>query len=195
MSENQESVSDQTDENATAEEQLAAAEEAMEEAVEESLNDIDLLQQELAQATLKADEARDQLLRTVAEMENQKRRQATELEKARKFALEGFVKELVQVWDSLDLGVKAASEEGADVATLREGSELTLKLLADVMNKFGVEQIDPQQQSFDPEFHQAMSMVPHPDLPANTVMEVFQKGYSLNGRLVRPAMVVVSQEA
>ena len=192
MSEKQEPLSEEQTEAPEAE---TAADEVIEEAVEESLNDIDSIKQELEAATAKADEARDQLLRTVAEMENQKRRQATELEKARKFALEGFVKELVQVWDSLDLGVNAAQDENADVAKLREGGELTLKLLSDVMNKFGVEQIDPAEQPFDPELHQAMSMVPNPELPANTVIEVFQKGYSLNGRLVRPAMVVVSQES
>jgi molecular chaperone GrpE len=167
--------------------------ESVEESVAETLHDIDSIKQELEAATVKADEAHEQLLRTVADMENQKRRQAQELDKARKFALEGFVNELLQVWDSLELGVKASMDEGADIEKLREGNELTLKLLSDVMNKFGVEQIDPREQPFNPDQHQAMTMVPSADVEPNTVIDVFQKGYLLNGRLVRPAMVVVSQ--
>ena len=91
------------------------------------------------------------------------------------------------------MGLIAASEESADVAKLREGVELTLKLMTDVMGKFDVVQIDPQGEPFDPELHQAMSMVPREDVPPNTVVIVVQKGYTLNGRLVRPAMVMVSQ--
>jgi len=146
----------------------------------------------LEDARAKADENWDQLLRTRAEMENLKRRQAMELEKAHKFALDGFVRELLAVRDSLELGHDAALDEDADIAKLREGTELTLKLLTDVMGKFGVEQIDPQGEPFNPEYHQAMTMQPKEDLPPNTVVTVVQKGYLLNGRLVRPAMVIVS---
>lgn len=140
------------------------------------------------------DEQRGQLLRARADLENIKRRHAAELEKAHKFALDGFVRELLQVRDSLELGHGAATEPGADLARLREGSELTLKLLEGVMDKFGVAVVDPEGQPFDPEFHQAMSMQPRNDVPANTVVTVIQKGYTLNGRLVRPAMVLVSQQ-
>jgi molecular chaperone GrpE len=143
----------------------------------------------------KADEANDQLLRLRAEMENMSRRQAKELESAHKFALEGFVKELLQVRDSLELGQAAAEAPDADVAKLREGTELTLKLLCDVMVKFGVERIDPEGDPFDPNYHQAMSMQPRSDVPPNTVVNVVQSGYLLNGRLVRPALVMVSQAA
>jgi len=146
----------------------------------------------LEAARAKADENWDQLLRVRAEMENLKRRQANELEKAHKFALEGFVRELLQVRDSLELGHDAARDERADIAKLREGTELTLKLLTDVMGKFGVERIDPQGQPFDPEYHQAMTMQPTADAAPNTVVTVIQKGYLLNGRLVRPAMVIVA---
>ncbi|MCG6942137.1 MAG: nucleotide exchange factor GrpE [Thiohalocapsa sp.] len=149
----------------------------------------------LEDARSKADKAHDQLLRTRAEMENMSRRQAKELENAHKFALEGFIKELLQVRDSLELGHAAAQEPDADVAKLREGTELTLKLLGDVMGKFGVERIDPEGQPFNPEFHQAMSMQPCADLPPNTVTNVIQSGYLLNGRLVRPALVMVSAQA
>jgi len=146
----------------------------------------------LEDARSKADENWDQLLRARAEMENLKRRQANELEKAHKYALDGFVRELLQVRDSLELGHNAALDESANVEKLREGTELTLKLLTDVMGKFGVEQIDPKGEPFNPKFHQAMTTQPRDNMPPNTVVTVVQKGYQLNGRLVRPAMVIVS---
>ena len=146
----------------------------------------------LEDARAKADENWDQLLRARAEIENLKRRQAKELEKAHKFALDGFVRELLQVRDSLELGHNAALDESADVSKLREGTELTLKLLTDVMGKFGVEQIDPEGEPFNPEYHQAMTTQPRDDVPPNRVVTVVQKGYLLNGRLIRPAMVIVS---
>ncbi len=149
----------------------------------------------LEDARAKADDAQDKLLRTRAEMENMSRRQTKELENAHRFALEGFVKELLQVRDSLELGHAAAQESDADVAKLREGTELTLKLLGDVMGKFGVERVSPEGEPFNPELHQAMSMQPRADLPPNTVTNVIQSGYTLNGRLVRPALVMVSAQA
>jgi molecular chaperone GrpE len=149
----------------------------------------------LEDARARADEAHDKLLRTRAEMENMSRRQAKELENAHKFALENFVKELLQVRDSLELGYAASQEPDADVAKLREGTELTLKLLGDVMGKFGVERVYPEGEPFNPEYHQAMSMQPRADLPPNTVTNVIQSGYTLNGRLVRPALVMVSSQA
>jgi len=149
----------------------------------------------LEDARARADQAHDQLLRVRAEMENMSRRQAKELENAHKFALEGFVKELLQVRDSLELGYAAAQEPDADVAKLREGTELTLKLLGDVMGKFGIERIDPEGEPFNPQYHQAMSTQPRNDVAPNTVVTVVQSGYLLNGRLVRPALVMVSREA
>ncbi len=148
----------------------------------------------LEDARNKADEHWDQVVRTRAELDNLKKRHQRELENAHKYGLEKFVGELLGVWDSLEMGYEAA-KENHDVEKLLEGTELTLKMLADAMNKFGVEQIDPQGQPFDPELHQAMSMVPTDDVPPNTVVQVVQKGYALNGRLVRPAMVMVSQAA
>ena len=153
------------------------------------------LQLELAAARTDAESLRDQALRVRAEMENLRRRHSVELEKAHKYALDSFVRELLQVRDSLELGHDAALAEGADIAKLREGTELTLKLLGDVMDRFGVAPVDPIEQPFDPEFHQAMTMQPRSDLPPNTVVAVMQKGYTLNGRLVRPALVIVSQQA
>lgn len=146
-------------------------------------------------ARAEAESHRDQLLRTHAELENIKRRHVNELEKAHKYALDSFVRELLQVRDSLELGHQAAQDAAADIDKLREGTELTLKLLGDVMGKFGVAPVMPLDQPFDPAFHQAISMQPRADVPPNTVVGVIQKGYLLNGRLVRPAMVLVSQQA
>jgi len=153
------------------------------------------LAQLLEQARAKADEHYEQMVRAHAELENLKKRHTRDLENAHKFALDKFVAELLGVWDSLELGHSAAQDQAADVQKLREGTELTLKMLGDVMAKFGVEQLDPINQPFNPEFHQAMSMQPRGDVPPNTVVAVVQKGYTLNGRLVRPAMVMVSQAA
>ena len=147
----------------------------------------------LEAARSKADEHWDQLVRTKAQMDNLSKRHQRELENAHKYGLDKFVGELLGVWDSLELGHTAAQDENADVAKLLEGTELTLKMIADAMSKLGVEQVNPLDQPFNPEFHQAMSMQPRDDVPANTVVAVVQKGYTLNGRLVRPAMVMVSQ--
>ncbi|WP_447554310.1 nucleotide exchange factor GrpE [Vreelandella sp. EE22] len=138
-------------------------------------------------------EAKDQALRASAEAQNVRRRAEQEAEKARKFALEKFVKELLPVVDSLEKALESMQEDASDVH--REGVSMTLKMQLGVLNKFGVESIEPNGEPFDPQVHEAMAMVPNPELEPNTVMDVMQKGYLLNGRLVRPAMVVVSQKA
>ncbi len=138
-------------------------------------------------------EAKDQALRAAAEAQNVRRRAEQEAEKARKFALEKFVKELLPVVDSLEKALEAMAEEASEAH--REGVSMTLKMQLDAMAKFGVEAVEPAGEPFDPQLHEAMAMVPNPELEPNTVMEVMQKGYLLNGRLVRPAMVVVSQAA
>ncbi|WP_144984294.1 nucleotide exchange factor GrpE [Halomonas sp. C22] len=147
---------------------------------------VEELEQSLAQA-------KDQALRAAAEAQNVRRRAEQEAEKARKFALEKFVKELLPVVDSLEKALESMQEDASDVH--REGVSMTLKMQLGVLAKFGVESIEPQGEPFDPQMHEAMAMVPNPELEPNTVMDVMQKGYSLNGRLVRPAMVVVSQKA
>ncbi len=146
----------------------------------------------LEDARAKADNHWDQLLRARAELENLRRRHAIELEKAHKYALDSFVKDLLGVRDSLELAQEAAKAETADLNKLREGTVLTLKQLADVMSRFGVEPINPLGEPFNPEYHQAMTTQARADLAPNTVAVVIQKGYALNGRLVRPAMVIVS---
>jgi molecular chaperone GrpE len=165
------------------------------EAIEQHAATVAELNAELEAARAKADEHWDRLLRAQAETENLRRRQAAELEKAHKYALDSFVRELLQVNDSLELGHAAALDPGADLAKLREGTELTLKLLGDVMTRFGVAPIEPEGLPFNPEFHQAITVQPRSDLAPNTVASVLQKGYTLNGRLVRPALVMVSGPA
>lgn len=147
----------------------------------------------LEDARNKADDHWNQLLRSKAELENLQRRHERELENAHKFALERFACDMLAVRDSMELGVAAANNESADVESLRQGTELTLKLLTDVMERFQIVQIDPLHEPFNPEYHQAVSTQPSDDVPPNTVMAVMQKGYTLNGRLIRPAMVMVSQ--
>ncbi|HSP58613.1 MAG TPA: nucleotide exchange factor GrpE [Halomonas sp.] len=136
-------------------------------------------------------DAKDQSLRAAAEAQNVRRRAEQEADKARKFALEKFVKELLPVVDSLEKALEAMEDGASDVH--REGVSMTLKLQLDVLGKFGVETVEPHGEPFDPQYHEAIAMVPNPDLEPNSVMDVMQKGYLLNGRLVRPAMVVVSQ--
>lgn len=138
---------------------------------------------------------REQLLRAHAEMQNVRRRAENDVDKARKFALERFVRELLPVVDSLEKATEAMSgkEVPESVAVFREGVEMTLSMAQSVIGKFDVEVVDPVGQPFSPEFHEAMSMVPNPDLAPNTVMAVLQKGYTLNGRLICPAMVMVSK--
>lgn len=153
------------------------------------------LEQQLAEALKKAEDSHDRMLRTQAEMDNLRRRTEKEVQDARKFALERFAKELLVVLDSLELGIQAATSELPEVAKLREGSELTLKQFLSVLEKFNVRPVDAMGQKFDPALHQAMSMEPRTDVEPNTVVRVFQKGYTLNERLLRPAMVVIAQAA
>jgi len=136
---------------------------------------------------------RDQTLRAHAEVMNIKRRAELDVEKAHKFALEKFVSELIPVVESLEKGVENAEQAGGQHETMLEGMRLTHKQLLGALAKFSVEQVDPVGQPFDPNFHQAISMVPNPNMEPNTVMEVFQKGYTLHGRVIRPAMVVVAR--
>ena len=162
----------------------AAADEAVDRSEEESAEEV---QDPLAAAEAKATENWDRYLRAAAELENVRKRASRDVEKARKFALESFGKELLAVRDSLEMGIEAA--DAADAGALLEGKQATLKLLATTLERFGIEQIDPVG-----EFHEAMTMQPAPDAEPGSVLTVVQKGYTLNGRLLRPAMVVVAAE-
>lgn len=148
--------------------------------------------QSLQEAQAKAEENWSNMLRLQAEMENTRRRAERDVQAAHKFALEKFVNELLPVKDSLEMGEAAAVVENADVEKVREGIELTLKMMTDVMGKFGVAEVNPVGEPFNPDLHQAMSMQDAPNAKPNTVVTVYQKGYQLNERLVRPAMVVVA---
>lgn len=139
-----------------------------------------------------AEERRDQALRAQAELENQRRRFERELENAHKYAMEKFAAEMLEVGDSLEMGLQAA-RESKDVERIIEGAELTLKNLNKVFEKFGIQAEDPTGERFDPERHQAMSMQEDPENPPNTVVATMQKGYMLQDRVLRPAMVVVSK--
>lgn len=151
------------------------------------------LQIELAAAEQKAQENWDKAVRTLAEMENLKKRTQKDLEDAHKYALNSFAKELLSVLDSLELGLQAATGDGDEVKKFREGSELTIKQFEAVFNKFNVVTLDPKGQTFNAEQHQAVLMQEVDNVEPNTVVNVFQKGYMLNGRLLRPAMVVVAK--
>lgn len=175
-------------ENAEAEQAEEAAE--TEGAAEAGPED---LLQELEDARGRADEHWNQLLRVQAELENTRRRAERDVEQAHKFALEKFVGELLPVKDSLEMGLQAAAADDGSTAKLREGVELTLKMFGGVLEKFGVREINPEGETFNPEHHQAMTMQESGEVKPNTVMAVMQKGYLLNERLVRPAMVVVSK--
>jgi molecular chaperone GrpE len=152
---------------------------------EEEVSELDALQ-------AKADENRDSYLRAAAELENVRKRSARDVENAHRFALERFSKELLAVRDSLEMGI--ASADNASVESLLEGSTATLKLLGGTMQQFGIEVIEPEGEPFDPEFHEAISMQPSDDVEPGSVVTVVQRGYTLNGRLLRPAMVVVASE-
>ncbi len=140
----------------------------------------------------KADENWQKYLRAAAELENVRKRAARDVENAHKFALERLAVELLAVRDSLEMGLAAG--EAADVESLRQGKEATLKQLVTIMERFGVEELDPQGEPFDPGLHEAMTMQPSADLEPGSVLTVIQKGYALNGRLLRPARVVVAAE-
>lgn len=148
----------------------------------------------LEDARAKADDHWDRLVRVQAELENLRRRATRDVENAHKYALERFAQDLLPVKDSLELGITAAGADGANIQKLVEGSQLTLKQLQDCLEKFGVKEVNPQDQPFDPELHQAMTMQEVAGKAPNTVVTVFQKGYLLNDRLIRPALVVVSKE-
>jgi len=136
---------------------------------------------------------RDDALRTLAEAQNIRRRSEKDIDNARKFALEKFAAELLGVADNLERALDSADSDNDAVKLLLEGVALTQKSLVDTLAKFNVVQLDPVGEPFDPQFHQAMSMVENPDVEPNTVTLVMQKGYVLNERLLRPAMVMVSK--
>lgn len=169
---------------------------AAEAAAEETSTDAGSNISEVDALRAQAEEAQEQLLRAHAEMQNVRRRAENDVEKAHKFALEKFVKELLPVVDSLEKAVEStegSASAGELVASIRQGVEMTLSLFISSLRKFNVEQLNPMGEPFDPQQHEAMSVVPAPNAEPNSVVAVVQRGYLLSGRVIRPAMVVVAK--
>ncbi|WP_286233105.1 nucleotide exchange factor GrpE [Thalassotalea sediminis] len=198
-------MSNESSENKSAEELaaekiIAEAEEQVEEqhdhaheaisAEQERINELELA---LAAAQSTVADQKDSVIRAKAEVDNVRRRSAQDVEKARKFALEKFVGELLPVVDNLERAVASFDKDNDETKPMLEGVELTLQSFLSTLEKFDVKSVDPQDQPFNPELHQAMSMQEVEGVEPNTVIAVMQKGYELNGRLVRPAMVMVSK--
>ncbi len=156
------------------------------ESAEDLATRVQVLEEQLAAA-------QDQSLRVAAELQNIRRRAEQDVEKAHKFALERFAGDLLAVVDSLERGLEMTSPDDPSGKAIREGMELTLKLFLDTLKRHQLEQVDPHGAPFNPEHHQAMAMEESTHVEPGSVLKVFQKGYLLNGRLLRPAMVVVSK--
>jgi molecular chaperone GrpE len=189
---NEEQVVDQVNTEELETENSANFEEEVIEQSELSDKDWKAEAQSLAQ---QLEELRDQVIRVKADAQNVRRRAEQDVEKAHKFALDKFAKELLPVIDGLEKAVEAEIAAGNEMNPLREGVEMTLSMFLSSIQKFNLEQIDPIGKPFDPSLHEAMSMVEVPNAEPNTVIAAMQKGYTLNGRLVRPAMVMVSKNS
>jgi molecular chaperone GrpE len=157
--------------------------------------EIAMLYAELETAKQTIADQKDSVVRAAADVENMRRRAAQDVEKAHKFALEKFANELLPVIDNLERAIEFSDKENETLKPLLEGIDMTVKSFNDAVAKFGVEVVNPQGEQFNPDFHQAMSIQPSNDVSPNTVIAVMQKGYTLNGRLLRPAMVMVSKAA
>lgn len=173
---------------AAAQEQETTGEETMTSEADERIAELELA---LSQAEQRAEESKDRAVRAVAEMENVRRRAAQDVEKAHKFALEKFANELLTTVDNLERALAIAEQEETINANFLEGIELTHKSLLSTLTKFGVEAVGEEGESFNPDLHQAMSMQAAEGKENNTILAVMQKGYTLSGRLLRPAMVMV----
>ena len=161
---------------------------------EQPIDEMSRLQEQLDAAETAAGMARDELLRVQAEMQNLRRRTEQDIEKAHKFGQEKFSTELLAVMDNLERSAAAAeASEDEAVQAIKEGVELTLKGFMDCFKRFSIEAVDPLGEPFDPQLHQAMSIQESPDAEPNSVIAVMQKGYTLHGRVIRPAMVMVSK--
>ncbi len=154
---------------------------------------VDAIQEEIAGLNLKLVEAQEQSLRALADAQNARRRADQDVEKAHKFGQEKLVTDLLPVIDNLERAIDTIDANDEQFKPVLEGIELTLKSFQDTLTRNSVVAVNPEGEPFDPQLHQAMTMVPSPDVEPNSVINVFQKGYTLHGRLIRPAMVVVSK--
>jgi len=175
--------------------QQAEAEEVTEASAEsaESVEDAEDWQAKAQALEAELANLKDAAVRAQAEAQNVRRRAEQDVEKAHKFALEKFAKELLPVIDGMEKAIEAEEAAGNEITPLREGVDMTLSMMLSSVAKFGLEQVNAVGTPFNPELHEAMSMVPAPDAEPNTVIAAMQKGYTLNGRLVRPAMVMVAK--
>ncbi|QFU05330.1 heat shock protein GrpE [Pseudoalteromonas sp. THAF3] len=155
--------------------------------------EIAALHAELEAAKQTIEDQKDSVVRAAAEVENIRRRAAQDVDKAHKFALEKFAGDLLPVLDNLERAIEFADKDNEAIKPMLEGVEMTAKSFVEALGKFNVEVVEPQGETFNPDLHQAMSMQPSEDVAPNTVLAVMQKGYTLNGRLLRPAMVMVSK--
>ena len=188
---------EQLQENTVEAAETVSAEEEFVEMTAEEIQAARIAELEAALLTseAKSKEAQDAALRARAEGENLRRRSELEIDKARKFALNKFAEELLPVIDNMERAIEMADKNDDAIKSMIEGVELTLKTMTDTVEKFGLKQINPEGEAFNPEYHQAMAIQESADHAPNTVMFVMQKGYELNGRVVRPAMVMVSKAA
>ena len=172
LSENEDSV------NQTGDDNIASAEELIQ-------------QSRIMQAEI--EKLEDKMLRQQADQQNLQRRMEREIDNARKFAVERFVKEILPIRDSMELAQVEAAKDDSTLETLREGNDLVVKMLVNVMAKLNIEEMNPEGEKFDPQWHEAMSMLPDPEKESGTIMHVHQKGYVMHGRLIRAAKVIVAQ--
>ena len=191
----QQSKVDSDDEHslATEAEETAHLEDVVPEHADSEEEPGETMEQQLARAQDTIKDYWDQMMRLRAEIDNNLKRAERDVENAHKYALKNFIENLLPVIDSMEMGQVAAGANNATLDSIREGSELTMSMFVQVLEKNGLEQIDPLGEKFDPERHQAISMTEADNAASNTVIEVMQKGFSLNDRLVRPAMVVVAK--
>lgn len=156
-------------------------------------NSAEELQKKLDEAVQKAKDSHEKYMRAQAEMENLRKRAERDIANAHRYSLEKFINELLPVLDSFEQGLQMSENAAADLASMREGMSLTYTMLLKAIEKFGITQLNPLEQMYDPHQHEAMSMVVATDVAPNTVIQVIQRGYSLHGRLVRPARVIITK--
>ena len=191
MLENADNAENESSEEISADAAMKEESSAETEGSEDNNDDVS---EELAKAQQTIKDYWDQIMRLKAEIENNRKRAQRDVENAHKYAVKSFVESLLPVIDSLDMGINASQAENATVDSLREGMEMTQSMFASTLEKNSIESVDPTGEKFDPEKHQAMSIQESEEQEPNTVLTVMQKGYLLNDRLIRPAMVVVSKE-
>jgi molecular chaperone GrpE len=162
---------------------------------QQEADEIAALQAAVESAEARALESKDLYIRALAELENVRKRTARDVEQAHKYAVDRFANDLIGVKDSLELGLIAGGSGASGAEVLRAGTEATLKLLGTAFEKAGIKEIAPESERFNPELHEAMVSQPSAQVAPGTVLQVIQKGYQLNGRLLRPARVIVSREA